>query len=152
MLWSVYLRDGTAFIPTVVRTDAGFFLEVDPVAVISATDADALQKAINQAIGRGNPKVPTPTRANFPKPVILKYAKVKSWSAFERNCLSWSIAEKDGVYQLKQGRKRSDRGWEDDPARIEALPPGTSLDEVAKRMAYCVKKALDAQDAPPRSK
>ncbi len=75
MLWHVYLRNGTAFIPTVAQTNAGFFLDVDPVGVVSATDTEALRHAVKQAIGRGNPKVATPTRAAFPKPVVLSYAK-----------------------------------------------------------------------------
>jgi len=144
MLWNVYLRNGIAFIPTVAQTDAGFFLDVDPVGVVSAKNAKALQHAIKQAIGRGNPKVPAPTRAAFPKPVLLRYAKVKSWPAFEKGCLNWTIVEKDGVYHVKQGRKRPDLGWEDDPKRIEALPPGTGIDEVAQRVTSAVQAALEA--------
>jgi hypothetical protein len=142
MLWNVYLRQGVAYIPTVAQTDAGFFLDVDPVAVVSATDTEALQHAIKQAIGRGNPKVPAPTRAAFPKPVLLGYAKVKSWSAFEKGCLSWTIVEKNGVYCVKPGLKRPDHGWEDDPKRIEALQPGTDIDEVAQRVTSSVQAAL----------
>lgn len=146
MLWNVYLREGMAFIPTVAQTDAGFFLDVDPVGVVSATDAEALQHAIKQAIGRGNPKVPAPTRAAFPKPVVLRYAKLKSWTAFEKGCLNWTIVEKDGGYHVKQGRRRPDRGWEDDPERTEALPPGTGIDEVAQRVSSSVQTALAAQE------
>ncbi len=151
MVWHIYLRNRTAFIPTVAQTDAGFYLDVDPVEVVSATDTEAFQHAVKQAIGRGNPKVPTPTRAAFPKPVVLKYATVKSWSAFEKGCLNWTIVEKDNVYRVIQGRKRPDRGWEDDPERIEALPPGTSIDEVAQRVASSVQAALEAHEEP-RSK
>ena len=127
MLWNVYLRYGVAYVPTVAQTDAGFFLDVDPVAVVSATDTEALQHAIKQAIGRGNPKVATPTRAAFPKPVLLKYAKVKSWSAFEKGCLNWTIVEEDGVYQVKPGRKWPDRGWEDDPSEARHFCPERAL-------------------------
>jgi hypothetical protein len=146
MLWHIYLRNRTAFIPTVAQTDAGFFLDVEPVEVVSATDTEALRHAVKQAIGRGNPKVPTPTRAAFPKPVVLKYAKVKSWSAFEKGCLNWTVVEKDGVYHVKPGRKRPDRGWEDDPTRIETLPPGTGIDEVAQRVASSVQTAFEAHE------
>lgn len=146
MVWNVYLRNGIAFVPTVAQTDAGFYLDVDPVGVVSATDTQALQHAVKQAIGRGNPKVPTPTRAAFPKPVVLKYAKAKSWSVFEKGCLNWTIVEKDGVYHVKPGRKRPDRGWEDDPKRSEALPPGIGIDEVAQRVASSVQMALEAHE------
>jgi hypothetical protein len=146
MVWHIYLRDRTAFIPTVAQTDAGFYLDVEPVEVVAAIDGDALQHAFKQAVGRGNSKVPTPTRDAFPKPVVLKYAKAKSWPAFERGCLYWTIVQKGGAYFVAQGRKRPDRGWEDDPERSEALPPGTSLDEVAKRVASSVQTALGARE------
>lgn len=146
MVWHIYLRNRTAFIPTVAQTEAGFYLEVDPVEVVSATDTEALHLAAKKAIGRGNPKVPTPTRAAFPKPVVLKYAKVTSWPAFERGSLYWTIAQKDGVYQIMRGRKRPDRGWEDDPEKIEELPPGASIDEVAQRVTRSVQTAFEAQE------
>jgi hypothetical protein len=144
MVWHIYLRNRTAFVPTVAQTDAGFYLDVDPVEVVSATDTECLQHAIEQAIARGNPKVPTPTRAAFPKPVVLKYAKVKSWPAFERGCLYWTIAEENGAYHIIQGRKRPDRGWEDDPKQIEVLSPGVGIEEVAQRATSSVQAALEA--------
>jgi hypothetical protein len=134
--------NGTAYVPTVARTEAGFYLSIDPVEVVSAVDTEALRNAIKQAIIRGNPKVPTPSPADFPKPVVLKYAKVKTSSAFERGCSNWTIEETDGLYQIKRGRKRADRGWEDDPAQIETLPPGTGIDEIAQRAAVAMKSAL----------
>ena len=86
--------------------------------------------------------MPTPSRAAFPKPVVLRYAKVKSWSTFEKGCSNWTIIENGGLYQIKRGRKRTDRGWEDDPAQIEALPPGTDIDEIAQLAASAMKSAL----------
>jgi hypothetical protein len=146
MLWNLYLRNGTAYVPTVSQTEAGFFLDTDPVEAVPAVDTEALRDAIKRAIARGNPGVPTPSRAAFPKPVVLRYAKVKSWSAFEKGCSSWTIVEADGLYQIKRSRKRPDRGWEDDPAQIEALPPGASIDEIALRAASTMKSALGARD------
>jgi hypothetical protein len=142
MLWNLYLRNGTAYVPTVAQTEAGFFLDIDPVEVVPAIDTEALRNAVKQAIGRGNPRVPTPTRAAFPKPVVLRYAKVKSWSTFEKGCSNWTIVEKGGLYQIKRGRKRPDRGWEDDPTQIEALPPGTGIAEIARLAASAMKSAL----------
>jgi hypothetical protein len=145
MLWNLYLRNGTAYVPTVARTEAGFFLDTDPVEVVPAVNTEALRDAVKQAIARGNPRVPTPTRAAFPKPVVLKYAKVKSWSAFEKGCSNWTIVETNGLYQIKRGRKRPDRGWGDDPTQIEMLPPGTDIDEVAQRAVAAMKSALILQ-------
>lgn len=141
MLSHLYLRNGMVYVPTVAQTEAGFYMDIEPVRVIPANDFKALQSAIVEAICKGNPVVPTPTRAAFPKPVLLNYAKVKSWSAFEKNALVWTIDEKAGNYQIKPGRRRTDRGWEDDPERLEPLPPGTTLDTAAQRLASLVQLA-----------
>ncbi len=93
-------------------------------------------------MSKGNPIVPTPARATFPKPVVLAHAKVKTRSAFERDALNWTIVEKAGSYQITPGRKRSDgKGWEDDPDRVETLPPGTTQDEIARRVAALLAQA-----------
>ncbi len=133
------------YVPTVAQAEAGghlgYFMNIDPVEVVSVTDTENLQRAIKAAINKGNPVVPAPTRDTFPKPVLPKYAKVKSWSAFERGTLPWTIEEKSGIYQIAPGRKRPDRGWEDDPTKIESLPPGTTLDEVARRVVALVQSS-----------
>lgn len=143
MLFHLYLRNGIVYVPTVAQTEAGFYMDIEPVKVISATDSKALQSAIVEAMSKSNPVVPTPTRAAFPKPVLLDYAKVKSWSAFEKNTLVWTIDEKAGNYQIKPGRRRTDRGWEDDPERLELLSPGTTLDTAAQRLASLVQFAAE---------
>jgi len=143
MLWNLYLRNGMAYVPTVAQTEAGFFIDVEPVEAVPASDAEALQRAVKQAINRGNPKIPTPTRATFPKPAVLKYAKVKSWSAFERDSINWTIVEKEGCYQIKRGRRRAEGGWEDDPEHIEVLPRGVELSEIAQRVVSSVQSVID---------
>jgi hypothetical protein len=141
MMWQLYLRNGTVYVPTVAQTEAGFYMDIEPVMAVMATDSTALQSAIKEAMSRGNPITTTPTRAAFPQPVVLKYAKVKSWSTFEKGTLYWKIVEKDGNYQIKPGRRRTDRGWEDDPERLEPLPPGTTPDTAAQRLVSLVQLA-----------
>lgn len=144
MLWQLYLRRNTTYVPTVARTEAGYYIDIEPVRVVSAKDSNALQRAIEQAMTEGNPNIPAPTRAAFPKPVVLKYAKVKSWSAFEGDALYWQILETDGTYQVKPGRRRPDGGWLGDAQRAESFPPGTAPDEVARRVAALVSSAAMA--------
>ena len=141
MLWNLYLRGGVVYVPTVAETEAGVFLDIEPVELAPVTDTEAVRRAVKYAFDRGNPKIPTPIRATFPKPVVLKYGKLKSWSAFERGCTNWTIVETNGSYQIKQGRKLADRGWEDDPAQIEILPSGIRVDEVVSRVAASVQSA-----------
>src|SRR5262245_51128437 len=105
MLWHLYLRRGTVYVPMVARTQAGFYMEIEPVRSIPASNREALQSAIKDAISSGNASSPTPTRASFPKPVLLNSTKTKSWSEFEKEALCWKILERGGTYQIKPGRK-----------------------------------------------
>jgi hypothetical protein len=130
MLWHIYLRKGQVFVPTVSKTDAGLFLDTAPVAAHSIDDVSGIIAAVEAAIARGNPIVPTPTRGSFPAPVVLEYAKVKSWATFEKSAACWKIRFKDGSYQLCPMRKNASGGWEDDPVKIEIY---SSAQSVARR-------------------
>jgi hypothetical protein len=139
VLWHVYVRQGIAYVPTVARAEAGFYLAIEPVAAVPATDVDAVQVAVQQAIGKGNPRIPTPSRATFPKSVILKEARVKSWSVFENGASLLTISRKGDRYKIQAGRKRPDAGWEPDPSQVELLPEGAGVEAVAERVSSAVK-------------
>ncbi|HEX3799131.1 MAG TPA: hypothetical protein VH413_10560 [Verrucomicrobiae bacterium] len=138
MLLHLYLRNKIVYLPTVAQTEAGFYIDIEPVKVVPAAESQALQNAILEIMAKGNPVVPTPTRAAFSKPVLLNYAKVKSWSAFEKNTSVWTIDKKGGKYYITPGRSRADKGWEDDLPQMESLPLNAPLDTVAQRVAYLV--------------
>jgi hypothetical protein len=135
LLWHVYIRKDVAIIPTVGQTEAGFYMDIEPVYSGPASDVDALQLALKEAIRTGNPKLPTPPRRAFPRPVVLDHAKVKTWKAFENGTALWTIVKKDAGYVIKRGRELPSGGWEDDPRGIESLPLDASVDDVAKRVA-----------------
>ena len=148
MVWGFYFRKGKVYVPIVARTEAGYYLNIEPVAVVDADDFGGVVSAIQAAIERGNPAVPTPSRANFPKPVVLRYAGVKSWPQFERESLNWSVEKTVDVYRIVPGRCAPDGGWVDDDVHAETLPPGTTPEAVAKRMARIIQGV--AKDASER--
>jgi len=67
MHWNLYLRDNRIYVPTVAKTQAGFYLEIEPVAVIDADNREEIRIAIKRVLTAGNPVMATPTRMNFPK-------------------------------------------------------------------------------------
>jgi hypothetical protein len=135
------LRRGQAFIPTMARTEAGFYMGIEPVEVVEVSDWKGVEDALLRAVSRGNPTVPTPTRNTFPEPVLLKYAKVKSLSTFERSAESWKLSKREGAYLLAPYRPGKHGGSEEDPDRTEAIPAETPLVEVVHRL---VKRAVGA--------
>src|ERR1035438_7530593 len=100
-----YLRKGVAFVPTMAKTEAGYWLGAEPVEVQTVGSVSSLQKLLLAAIARGNPSVPTPTRANFPRPIMERYCGMKSLSAFERTAASWSVSKDESGFRIYEWRR-----------------------------------------------
>jgi len=141
MYFSISLRGGLVYLPTMGRMDKGFYRGIEPVAVVSATNSDALRKALLDTMARGNPAVPMLKRREWPPPVVLKYARVKSWSAFERGMSLWGIEERDGIWQIIGKRKKADGMMVDDPDQIIGFPTEASVEDVVDRMIVILQEA-----------
>ena len=118
--------------------DKGYYRSVEPVAVAPLSNVVELRRAFRQTIERGNPIVPLLSRAEHPEPVILKYAGLKSWSAFARGTVVWDIQNKDGIWRIIGHRRRPDRGWERDPDQETSFTP---IDAVIDRMIAILQAA-----------
>lgn len=90
MYCSFYLRNGTAFIPTMAKTEAGYWMGIEPVDVQKVEVPEALQTLLMDAVKRGNPVVPTPKRDKFPRALMERRSGLKSLSAFERTASCWA--------------------------------------------------------------
>jgi hypothetical protein len=132
--WMLTIRKGQAFIPTMAQTEAGFYMGIDPVEVVDAFDRRAVEDAMLRAIARGNPRVPTPTRDNFPEDVLLKYAKVKSLSMFEKVARTWKFSKRAGAYLIAPYRPLRTGGSEEDPKRTEAIPDEEPIESAVRRL------------------
>jgi hypothetical protein len=137
----LYLRKGILYVPTMGKMDKGFYRGVDPVAMISASNAGAVRQALGETIARGNPHVPMLRRRDWPPPILLKYAGVKSWSEFERGMLCWTIKKQDGIFQIASQVKHPNRMWRDDPEQIVSFPACTPTGEVIDRMVAILQGA-----------
>jgi hypothetical protein len=140
----LYLRKGKVFIPTFGRVPGGPYRDIEPVAVVEVSDTEGLRRAFRETIARGNPPVGPYPRPN-PPPVVVKCAGVKSWGAFARGALPWSIEEENGIIQII-GRRRIPDGWVEDPAQEIIFPPGTTMDDAIDRMIAILQ---DVARAPP---
>jgi hypothetical protein len=137
----LYLRKGILYVPTMGKMDEGFYRGVEPVAVSSVSNSEGVRECLRGAIARGNPTVPILPRRKIPPPVLLKYAGVKSWSAFERGMSSWTLKKQDGAFRIAEQIKYPDRMWRDDPDQIVSFPPGTPPHEVVDRMVTILQDA-----------
>lgn len=130
----VYLRKGTVYLPTMGEVEKGFYRGVEPVALVSVTNTESLRQALLATIARGNPTVPRLRRSEYPPPVLLKCAGVKTWSAFDRDASLWTISEAGGHFVIIPYKKRpTGESVQDQNDKIE-FPPGSSADVVIERI------------------
>jgi len=126
-------------VPTVVELESGAYVDVEPVAVVPVANTEALRIAFLETIKKGNAVVPKPDK--WPPPVVLKYAGVKSWSAFARGASMWSIKESDGNFAIVGDRDHPNGYWKEDPEQRTNLPPGSTVGDAVDRMIAILQKA-----------
>lgn len=137
----IYLRKGTIYLPTMGIVEKGFYRGVEPVTVVSVTNTETLRQALLATIARGNPTVPRLRRSEYPPPVLLKYAKVKTWSAFDSDTSLWTISEEGGRFVIIPYKKRpTGESVQDQNGKIE-FPLGSSADMVIERMIALLQGA-----------
>jgi hypothetical protein len=141
LIASCYLRRGIAYIPTKGQIGTGHYRDVDPVAVVSVPDTDDLRNALRETFARGNPIVSSLPRYDRPDPVVLKYAGVKTFSAFARGTLVWRVEEREDVFKIVPQKNGQPRGWVDDNERTVEFPPGAVVDEVCDRLISMIQAA-----------
>jgi hypothetical protein len=141
MVWNVYVRDGKVYVPTMAQTQAGYYLEIGPVDVVQISDTALLCNALARVVRMGNPVVPTPTRAAFPKWVVLEAAGVKSRKAFERTAQLWRIRKTPSSFRFSQASKWDEDGWDGDGDAISQECPGQSeVGDLALSFAAAIKR------------
>jgi hypothetical protein len=136
-----YLRNGIVYLPTTGIMGKRVYRDVEPVAVLPVSNTEALRRALYETIARGNPQVPSFKNSEWPPPVNLKYAGVKTWNAFARNASLWSIEEKDGQFRIYSYKKDGHGGWDQDQEHVELLPPGSTVNELIEHMIAILQEA-----------
>lgn len=130
MYCHVYLRKGDVYVPTVAETEAGFYMNVEPVAVISVANTEGLRNALREVMGRGNTIIPTPKRNAYPPSLLPRYAGVKTDHAFMQKAAHWAIDDKDGDYKIIGYRVHDDGYWVQDTAQKVDFAAGSTADDV----------------------
>jgi hypothetical protein len=141
MLYHSYLKNGVVYVPTVARLQTGAYTDIEPVAVVPVANKETLRHAFLDVIARKNAIVPNPPKDDWPPPVLLKYAGVKTWSAFARGTSQWSIKEKDGKFQIVGYRTHRNGYSEQDPGQKTDFPPNATADDVIERMIAILQDA-----------
>jgi hypothetical protein len=128
--WSTDSR--RVFVPTMAKTDAGFWLEIDPVEEAATYDVSSIAAALQRCAARGNPAVPTPSRSRFPDWVVLKPANKKKLRDFEKEYELLSVERKPDAYLIrKHHRSKEGRGYEPEREARLTLRSESTFFEIA---------------------
>jgi hypothetical protein len=141
MLYKIYLKKGSAYLPTTVNQGIARYRITEPVTVVPVADTEALRRALRNTIPKENPFVAPSIEDARKPPVVLKYTGDKSWPAFMRGTSPWSISEKDGKFRINGHRVHRKGYWEPDPDQMIHFPAGTALDDVIDRMIAILQEA-----------
>ena len=141
--WMLIVRRVKAYVPTMARTEAGFYMGMEPIEVVDTSERQEVENAVMRAITRGNPVVPTPSRDNYPESPLLKRANVKSLSTFEKSAQTWKLAKNNGAYEIVPYKRVKTAGALEDRERTEVLPDSELLPVVVHRL---VERALGPTD------
>ena len=141
--WMLIVRKGKAYVPTMARTEAGFYLGMEPIEVVDTADRQEVENAVMRAITRGNPVVPTPSRDSYPPDPLLKSANVKSLSTFEKSAQRWQLAKRQGAYEIVPYKSVKPAGALEDREQTELVPDSEPLPVVVHRL---VERALGSMD------
>lgn len=137
MLINIYWnkKTGDALIPSEAKTEAGFWLDIEPVERALISDPSSLSKALNAAFANSGRIVPTPFGNS--KPVVLSYCRAKSWSAFIRLHSQVSvIRSEEGIYTIQQYKPALEGpGLVVDIEARKVLPSRSSVDDVAVELS-----------------
>jgi hypothetical protein len=119
------------------KIKTGGYKDMDPIAVVPVDNADSIRKALKDVIARGNPIIEYDDNSDFS---LFKYARVKSWSAFDKNAFCWIVNNATGPYKIIGQRKGLPRGWVDDPDQTVILPMGATVDDLCDRLIPIIQR------------
>ncbi len=141
-----YLSAEQVIIPTVARTEEGFYTDVEPVAVIDIKDSDTIKESMLAVLSRDNPEIPTPARVEEPGSVVLDALGIKKWAVFEKKAVLYTVhkrAESIVVYATGRG---ADGMWIEQKNREKQFEAETPLVEIVD---YLRKDMLEQPEASP---
>lgn len=134
MIAHIYRYRNQFIVPTVTRTPDGIYIEAEPVDVIASEDAKGLESAIKRVLSAGNRQIPAVSVTIFPKPVVLRYAKVRSWGEFERKAFLWQIESDGSDIALIPTQQEPDGGWSELKPNAEIFAGDSAVSRIVTRI------------------
>jgi hypothetical protein len=107
----LYVHHEKIVLPTVAQTEAGFYVDVEPIQVFSVKEHAAWKNAVYKALAKGNSFIPTPDGSDDPGSAILEKLNISKWSTFETSSIMYTVHKGGGDILIYRTGKTSDGMW-----------------------------------------
>jgi len=143
-LTGFYLAADAAYMPTDVDTDAGYFIEKEPVRRFNAFDPNALASLLTQSLSVANTIIPAPKMA--PQDLVLApYLGISTQKELEQKTVYVAVKKLNTGFKIVSLAKNSD-GTADrkGPKAIDmVLPRETTYEQLATAIIEHLKSRKD---------
>lgn len=131
----VYRDADRICVPTTAKTKAGFFLDIEPVAVLGPDDVEGLATALANRMAAPMERVPTPPRDQ--PAILLQHTGYRRWTELERRMACWAIEPTSSGWKVVKYRRRAEgKGLEPEDTSLVELSgaPATVATAIAEML------------------
>ncbi len=139
-----YVRHEKLILPTVAETEAGFYVDVEPIDVFDIHEVESWRHEIYLRLVNGNPLVPTPERSDDPGSAILERLNITKWSTFETSAIMYTIHIGGRYISIYRTGKGPDGMWTQDNTDLRQFASRAPLGWIANAVAADVIKQPEA--------
>ncbi len=148
-LTGFYVAADAAYAPTILDTDAGYFLENEPVKRFNPYDTSVLAEVLRDRIAAPNEVVAAPTVA--PKRLVLaNILNIATQAELERKTVFLSVTRLDNGFRIESQPRKSDGSWDRKADRLIDcyLPATTTYNQLADVIIEHLKSRRDLPSQP----
>lgn len=127
-------------LPTVVQAAEGFYMDTEPVIICDTTSDADLRRHIAGALGRTNPVVPTPDKADEPGSAVLNALGIHKWRTFESESVMLSIYLTAGGIEYYSTGHPVGGEWKGGRGKHITLPADTSEERLVDLIVQELKE------------
>ena len=142
------LKSGKILVPTMAKTKAGFWLAIEPVEHAKIMQFSSIESILHVAISRAPIMVPTPSRGDYQKSVVVSHSGARSWKHFFSDHVLVRVSStRAGTYEVVNYRKDfATTSFLDDLESSTAFS-ATDLDGIIHEVSRRLRRELSVQES-----
>lgn len=146
---SAYFYEDKVAIPSVARTEAGFYLETEPVDVFSVKDHDSIVRNICLRLETPESVISTPPRdvLNQNPPLMALAVGAKSWKDFFKSAELIKIVQDRSMFRFFKMQKTKAFSWKEPQDMKTAISDPAGLNIVWQKAASITSGTLENNHA-----